>query len=84
MCLLNEKMFIDRKCAYWKMKMHKCFVFLNVYVALIYVAMWCNEVWSTKSQTFHFYIILAANSRIARDNNFYGDLIKKKLQFKLI
>ena len=50
MCLLNEKMSIDRKCVYWmnkclltkmmhiekwKKKMHNCSVFLNVYVALI-------------------------------------------------
>ena len=29
-----------------KMKSHNCSVFLNVYVALIYVAMWRNEEWS--------------------------------------
>ena len=46
-----------RKCAYWKIKSHNCLVFLNVYMALIYVIMWHNKERSTKSQTFQFYII---------------------------
>ena len=66
MCLLNEKVPIDWKYAYWKVKRHNCSVFLNVYVSLIYVVMWCNEECSTKSQTFRFYIILVANSCNAR------------------
>ena len=57
---------IDWKYAYWKVKRHNCSVFLNVYVSLIYVVMWCNEECSTKSQTFRFYIILVANSCNAR------------------
>ena len=42
-CLLNENVFIDRKDAYWKMKSHNYSMFLNVYVALIYVAMLHKE-----------------------------------------
>ena len=66
MCLLNEKVPIDWKYAYWKVKRHNCSVFLNVYVSLIYIVMWCNEECLTKSQTFRFYIILVANSCNAR------------------
>ena len=36
-------------------------VLFKVKVAEIYVVTWCNERWSTKSQTFHSYIILVAN-----------------------
>jgi len=73
MYLLIENVPTDRnmpikwKYVYWlkrcplKMKSYKCSVFLHVYVALIYVAMWCNKVRSRKSQTFWFYIILVAN-----------------------
>ena len=56
MCLLKEKLLIEWKCVYWpkrcmlKMKSHNCLIFLNVYVALIYVAMWCNKERLTKSQ----------------------------------
>ena len=57
MCLLNEKVSIDQKCTYWKMKSHNTSIFLNVYMALIYVVMWRNKKWSTKSQTFRFYMI---------------------------
>ena len=32
-------------------------MFLNVYVAWIYIVMWCNKKLSTKSQTFHFIYI---------------------------
>ena len=55
-CLLVEKVSIDQKgaywmkCAYWKMKSHNCLVFLNVYMTLIYVAMWWNKEWLPKSQ----------------------------------
>ena len=35
--LLNKNVSIDRKGTYWKMKSHNYSVFLNVYVALIYV-----------------------------------------------
>ena len=38
-CLLIENVPINWKCAYWKIKSHNCSVFLNVYFALIYVAM---------------------------------------------
>ena len=39
-----------------------------------------------KLETFggHFYDILAANPRVARDNYFYGGFINFFLQFKLI
>ena len=50
MCLLNENVSLDQKCAYWKMKSHNCSLFLNVYVTLIYVAIWCNKEWLTKSK----------------------------------
>ena len=32
------------------MKSYNCLVFLNVYMALIYVAIWCNKERLTKSQ----------------------------------
>ena len=60
MCLLNEnvpidrKIHIDKKCVYWKMKRYNYSVFLNVYVSLIYVAMWHNEEWSIKVKHFAF------------------------------
>ena len=38
-------------------KIH-CSMFLMVDVALIYVAMWRNEEWSTKSQTFRQLVII--------------------------
>ena len=47
--LLNENMPIDQKDANWKMKSHNCSVFLNVYVALIYVAIWRNKERLTKN-----------------------------------
>ena len=43
MCILTEKVYIEWECAYWKMKSHNCSVFLNEYVALIYVTMWYNK-----------------------------------------
>ena len=52
------------------MKSHNCLAFLNVYVALIYVATWRNEEWSTKSQTFqllviiYIYILLAFRQKV--------------------
>ena len=48
MCLLAAKVPIDRKCAYWKIKRHNCLVFLNVYMAVIHVPMWCNKEQLTK------------------------------------
>ena len=39
-------------------KMIHCSVFLMVDVALIYVAIWRNEKWSTKSQTFRLLFIV--------------------------
>ena len=43
MNLFNKNISIDRKYAYWKMKMHNFSVFLNVYVALIHVTMQRNK-----------------------------------------
>ena len=57
-CLLNKNVFIDRKDAYWKMKSHNYSMFLNVYVALIYVATWRNKARSTKSQTLRLLVII--------------------------
>ena len=50
MRLLAEKVPIDRKCAYWKIKRHNCSVFLDVYMAVIHVPMWCINEQLTKSQ----------------------------------
>ena len=48
-CLLIENVPINWKCAHWKIKSHNCSVFLNVYFALVYIAMWYNKKQSTKS-----------------------------------
>ena len=42
MCLLTENVLIENES-------QNCSVFLNVYVALIYIAMWHNKKRSTKS-----------------------------------
>lgn len=57
-------MLIDQKGAYWpkmyilKNEKLQLFVFLNVYVAVIYVAMGCSEEQSTKSQAFQLLIYI--------------------------
>ena len=47
-------MSINRK---WILKTHNFSIFLNVYMALIYVITWHNKKWLTKSKIFRFYLI---------------------------
>ena len=55
------------------LKRYIVLLFLMVDVALIYVATWCNEVRSTKSQTFRLLVIIIQIYRFS----FFGILILK-------
>ena len=48
------------KCCFLshQMKMHNVLVFLKVNVVQIYVAIWHNEAWWTKSQTFQLLVLI--------------------------
>ena len=53
------------------MKSHNYSKFFNVYMAIIYVATWHNEEWSTKRQTFRLLVIIVFNPPNARDHFTY-------------